>query len=261
MKTTGNTILITGGTSGIGLEMAKQLHALGNTILITGRDEIRLAKVAAALPGVTTLKSDVSRPEDIEALYTQVVKSHPKLNVLINNAGIMRKINLHKCDDSLNALTREIDVNLKGPIQLATIFLPHLKSQPDAAIMNVSSGLAFVPLPTSPIYCATKAALHSFTASLRVQLQGSNVRVFELCPPATETELLTTAMNAQDRKGISVMSVSDMVAAAVRGLGRNELEICPGQSNQLRFLSRLAPKFILGQLSKSVEHMLHGGRS
>ena len=137
-------------------------------------------------------------------------------------------------------------------------FLPHLKAQPTAAIMNVSSGLAFVPLPTSPVYCATKAGLHSFTQSLRVQLKNTKVQVFELAPPATATELLTSTSNAEDMKGVTVMKTDDLIAATVRGLLRDELEIRPGQSNQLRMMNRLAPDFILAQLSRPVDRMLQG---
>lgn len=121
--------------------------------------------------------------------------------------------------------------------------------------MNVSSGLAFVPLPMSPVYCATKAGLHSFTLSLRVQLKKTNIKVFELAPPATQTELLSD-WDPQDMKGISVMKVEQMVTAAVKGMQNDQFEIRPGQANQLKMMSRLAPQFILNQLSKPVERML-----
>jgi uncharacterized oxidoreductase len=254
MNTNGNTILITGGTSGIGFEFSKQLLALGNTVIATGRDEARLQKAKAALPGLQTIKSDVSKPADIEALLTKVSAEFPKLNILINNAGIMKTINLHDAPD-LEALTQEIDVNLKGPMRMAVAFLPHLRTQPDAAIVNISSGLAFVPLPVSPVYCATKAGLHSFTQSLRVQLKGTRVKVFEVAPPATETELLAD-MSAEDRKGVSVMAVDAMVTESIAGMAADRLEIRPGQANSLKFMSRVAPDFILKQLSRSTERML-----
>jgi uncharacterized oxidoreductase len=121
--------------------------------------------------------------------------------------------------------------------------------------MNVTSGLAFVPLPVSPVYCATKAGLHSFTQSLRVQLHNSNVKVFELAPPATQTELLGD-FNSEDMKGISIMKVEAMVAVAIKGMHNNQYEIRPGQSNQLKIMSRIAPEFILNQMSKPVARML-----
>jgi len=257
MNLKGNTILITGGGSGIGFELAKELVKLGNVVVITGRDPAKLAKAQQAIPGLKTIQSDVSQVKDIEALHATMARDFPELNVLINNAGIMRTINLHNKSDSLDGFTREIEINLMGPIRMVQQFLPTLKQRPAAAILNVSSGLAFVPLPTSPIYCATKAALHSYTRSLRVQLKNTpNVKGFELAPPATETEMLTSTSDAEDVKGIAVMKVSEMVAQTLRGMERDRVEIRPGQSNQLRFMNRVAPEFILGQLSKPVERML-----
>src|SRR5216684_1895575 len=166
MKLTSNTILITGGASGIGYELTKQLTALGNTILITGRDQAKMDRAKAAFPKIHTFRSDVSDPEAIATLYEKVTKQFPELDILINNAGIMREINVHDKAGSLEDITREIEINLSGPIRMVKQFLPHLKTKSKAAIMNVSSGLAFVPLPISPVYCATKAGLHSFTESL-----------------------------------------------------------------------------------------------
>lgn len=255
MQITKNTILITGGTSGIGFELAKQLSALGNTIIVTGRDSQRLEKAKKNLPSIHTFKSDVSDLKEIQSLYATVVEKFPELNILINNAGIMKAINLHD-SGSMEELTKEIDINLSGPIRMTQVFLPHLKSKASAAIMNVSSGLAFVPLPTSPVYCATKAALHSYTLSLRVQLKNTSIKVFELAPPATATELLHGSMNSEDMKGITVMSVDQMVKIAVQGMQNDQFEIRPGQSNQLKLMNRIAPQFILNQLSKPVDRML-----
>jgi uncharacterized oxidoreductase len=255
LKLSNNTILITGGTSGIGFEMVKQFSALKNTILITGRDAAKLEKTKKQFPQIYTFQSDVSDPQAITALFDKVTKEFPDLNILINNAGIMKTINFHSAADDLVDLTKEIDINLKGPVQMAKKFLPHLKKKSAAAIMNVSSGLAFVPLPTSPVYCATKAALHSFSQSLRVQLKETQVKVFELAPPATQTELLGS-FDPEDMKGISIMKVEKMVEAALNGMAHDQFEIRPGQSNQLKFMSRVAPQFILKQMSKPVDKML-----
>jgi uncharacterized oxidoreductase len=255
MKINGNTILITGGSSGIGFELAKQLLTLNNVVIATGRDENKLKKAQSLLPKLHVLKSDVSDSAEIESLRKKALGDFPKLNVLINNAGIMRMINMHDMQADLEGLTREIDVNLKGPMRMAKAFLPHLKKQGEAAIVNVTSGLAYVPLPISPVYCATKAGLHSFTQSLRVQLKNTAVKVFEVAPPATATELLAD-MNADDMKGVSVMGVEAMVADSIRGLAADRMEIRPGQANQLKFMSRLAPEFILKQMSHSVDRML-----
>src|SRR5437667_2968052 len=198
MKTSGNTILITGGSAGIGFEFASQLLARDNTVIATGRDEGKLREAKARLPKLHVVRSDVSRPADIESLRNAVLGEFPRLNCLLNNAGIMRRINLHDGGVTLEGLTDEIDINLKGPIRMAKAFLPHLKNQDGAAIVNVSSGLAFVPLPISPVYCATKAGLHSFTLSLRVQLKNTRIKVFEIAPPATATRLLSGASSKDD---------------------------------------------------------------
>ena len=229
MKLTNNTILITGGSSGIGYELTKQLTARGNTILITGRDQSKMERAKAASPKIHIFRSDVSDPKAIATLYEQVTKQFPDLNILINNAGIMREINVHDKAGSLEDITREIEINLSGPIRMVKQFLPHLKTKSEAAIMNVSSGLAFVPLPISPVYCATKAGLHSFTESLRVQLKNTKVKVFELAPPATQTELLDD-FNSEDMKGVSIMKVEDMVNVAVKGMQADRFEIRPGQA-------------------------------
>src|SRR6201998_4203025 len=255
MKLSGNTILITGGASGIGYELSKQLTALGNTILITGRDQAKMDRAKATFPKIHTFRSDVSDPKAIVTLYEEVTKHFPELNILINNAGIMREINVHVEAGSLEGITQEIEINLSGPIRTVKQFLPHLKTKTEAAIMNVSSGLAFVPLPISPVYCATKAGLHSFTESLRVQLKNTRVKVFDLAPPATQTELLR-GFNSEDTKGVSIMEVQDMVKVAIEGMQTDRFEIRPGQANQLKMMSRLAPGFILKQMSRSVDRML-----
>jgi uncharacterized oxidoreductase len=250
-----NTILITGGASGIGFELAKQLSSRGNKIVITGRDQTKLDKAKKLIPEIHTIQSDVSKPKEIDSLYSKITKDFPETNILINNAGIMKNINLHDPQTDLEAITSEIETNLNGPIRMTKKFLSHLKSKPYGAIVNVSSGLAFVPLPSSPVYCATKAGLHSFTQSLRVQLKKTKVKVFELAPPATQTELLGD-FDPVEMKGITIMKVEDMVNFAIKALETDRFEIRPGQSNQLKFMSRVAPEFILKQMSKSVDRML-----
>ena len=189
MKLEKKTVLITGGTSGIGLELAKQLLQRGNTVIVTGRDQEKLDAAKRAMPGIHTVKSDVSDPAAIAALYGSVLAQFPALDTLINNAGVMRNLNLNQARD-LNDVTREIEINLNGPVRMVQQFLPHLKTRKGALIVNVSSGLAFIPFPASPVYCATKAAIHSFTQSLRVQMEGTGITVVELAPPAVETPLL-----------------------------------------------------------------------
>jgi uncharacterized oxidoreductase len=257
MKLNGNTILITGGASGIGLELTRQLVKLGNTVIVTGRDSAKLKKAKVEIPAITTYESDVSHPTEIAKLFEKINSQFPKLNILINNAGVMKTINLNVSETELEDVSREITTNLNGPIWMVQKFLPLLKKQAESAIVNVTSGLAFVPLPTSPVYCATKAGLHSYTLSLRAQLSKSSVKVFELAPPATATDLLKSS-DAEDMKGITVMPVSAMVAAAIKGMEKNHFEIRPGQSNQLKLMSRVAPEFILKQMSRPVARMLAG---
>jgi uncharacterized oxidoreductase len=246
----GNTILITGGTSGIGLEIAKQLHR-DNTIIMTGRDPHKLDLARTQLCNVHAIQSDVSDPAAIAVLYAKVTREFPSLNVLINNAGIMRKINLHDSRADLTGVTREIETNLDGPIRMVSQFLPHLKKQKSSAIVNVTSGLAFVPFPISPVYSATKAGLHSFTQALRVQIKNTNVKVFELAPPGTETPLFRGDFDETDLGGTTGMDVVKLARLAIKGIERDVLEIRPGLSNILKLLSRVAPAFALNMLART----------
>ena len=255
MKLSGNTILITGGTSGIGFELAAQLLKLGNVVIVTGRDQRRIEETQRELPGIHAFQSDVTDPKAIALLCDAVITEFPGLNMLFNNAGIMRETNLleDRATGDLEDISREIETDLIGPIRMVKRFLPHLLRQPVAAIVNVSSGLAFVPLPIAPIYCAAKAGLHSFTLSLRVQLRNTRVKVFELAPPMTQTPLFAKDMHVRDVKGVQMMAVDEMVRRTIRGLKNDRLEIRPGMSNVLKLMSRLAPAFILKRLSKSVD--------
>lgn len=248
MKLIQKTILITGGSSGIGFELARRLLQRGNVVIVTGRDRQKLDEARRRLPGLHTIQSDVSEPAAIAALYDTVMAQFPALDTLINNAGIMRDLNLKTARD-LSDVTREIEINLNGPIRMIQQFLPQLSRRKDALIVNVSSGLAFVPFPISPVYSATKAGLHSYTQSLRVQLAGSNVTVVELAPPAVETPLLRNEFE-QEMKGQQVMDVKVLAERAIAGIEAGKLEIRPGLSNVLKLMSRIAPQLILNQMAK-----------
>ena len=250
MKLEGRTILITGGTSGIGLEMAKQLVALRNTVLITGRYPRKLDEAKRAVPGVHIFLSDVSRAEEIQSLRQRVIADFPLCDTLINNAGIMRNLDMNQ-SRSLMDVTLELQTNLSGPVQMVQEFLPHLKSRPNALIVNVSSGLAFVPFPLSPIYSASKAGLHAFTRCLRVQLQGSEVAVVELAPPLVETKLARDEFETE-MKGQKGMAVDLLVRKAIAGIESGKTEIRPGLSNVLYLMSRLVPSLPFGQMAKLV---------
>lgn len=254
MKMSNNTILITGGTSGIGYALAAQFLQRGNTVLITGRSEERLATARQSLPGVHTYVSDVSDPEAIRKLYSEVTRAFRDLNVLINNAGIGLKRNLNDTMGELEDLDKEIRTNLIGPIQMIKQFLSQLKHQKAAAIVNVSSGLAFVPVAVKPIYCATKAALHSYTQSLRVQLRNSPVEVIELAPPAVKTNF---NKGQEELNSSSAMDVNEFAKAAMRGLKRGKQEILPGLSPVARWIGRLAPHAVF--MKAEAERMIAQG--
>ncbi len=248
MKLKGRTVLVTGGASGIGFELATQLLGRGNTVIITGRQQAKLDAAKLALPGVHTFRSDVSDPGAIEALHERVLAAFQALDTLVNNAGIMRNLDMNGKRD-LTDVTREIETNFSGPVRMVQQFLPHLKTRKGSLLVNVSSGLAFVPFPSSPVYCAAKAALHSFTQSLRVQLEGTGVTVIELAPPGVETELFRGEF-AEEMKGQKAMDVKVLVSKAIVGIEAGKVEIRPGLSNVLKAMSRVAPQLMLKQMAK-----------
>lgn len=199
MNLTGNTILVTGGTSGIGLGLALRLHAEGNSVIIAGRRRELLDRISAEHPGIHCVELDVADPESITRVRDSLAASHPELNVLVNNAGIMLKENLLDPADPADLQTAEdhVAINLLGTIRMTYAFAPTLTTKSDAAILNVTSSLAFVPYPATPTYNATKAALHSFTERLRVQLSNASngVQVIEVVPPGVQTDLLDQRNN------------------------------------------------------------------
>ncbi len=192
MRMDGNTILITGGTSGIGRGLAEAFHRRGNRAIITGRREERLREICQGHPGMASFMLDVTQPDSIRAVAGKVIAQFPALNCVINNAGVQMFGNY--ADGALDEerLQTEVNTNLLGPIRVTAAFLPHLmrvSGESPATLVNVSSGLAFVPMARFPTYSATKAAVHSWTMSLRHQLRGSGVKVVELVPPYVATEL------------------------------------------------------------------------
>ena len=231
MKTTGNTILITGGGSGIGRGLAEAFHALGNRVIISGRRKQALDDTTAKNPGMTSLPLNIEDPASIRAFADQIAKQYPALNVLINNAGIMRVEKLQSPQDGLADAESTIATNLLGPIRLTAAFLPLLKKQPSSTIINVSSGLAFVPMAPTPTYCATKAALHSYTQSLRYQLRNSTTEVLELIPPYVATDL---SGGASDPRAMPL----DKYIAEVMAILKTQpspAEICVENVKPLRF--------------------------
>ena len=190
MKISGNTILITGGGSGIGAALAGALHAKGNRVIVAGRRRDALESVTAAHPGMATATLDVSDEDAIASGVERIVADHPDLNVVIHNAGIMIAEDVTTDPYDLSIAEGIIATNLLGPIRLTAALLPYLKRQPRASIVTVSSGLAFVPLVATPTYNATKAAIHSWTQAIRAQLADTSVDVMEIVPPAVATDLM-----------------------------------------------------------------------
>ncbi len=232
-----DTVLITGGTSGIGLEMAEQLSALGNTVLVTGRDQKRMQQIRTTHPQLHTYTVDVTGLASIEALYNQVVADFPRLNVLINNAGMMQNISFQKAPAA--GIADEVAVNLSGPILMTQVFLPHLIKQPAAAILNVTSGIAYFAFEKAPVYSASKLGLHSYTQTLRTQLKGTSVEVFELAPPRTTKPMFSGSEDdnrAVDR--IPKMPIADVVSIMISGMRKRRYEILPGMSKLLRLMGK-----------------------
>jgi len=232
MKTTDNTILVTGGGSGIGRALAEAFHKLGNQVIIAGRGKKTLDETTAANPGMKSLTLDVSDPKSIQSFAAQVTKEFPSLNVLINNAGIMQPENLLEKPDAPVA-EAIVTTNLLGPIRLTAALLPSLRKQPRATIMTVSSGLAFVPLAMTPTYCATKAAIHSYTQSLRYQLKSTKVEVSELIPPYVQTTLMGD-QQAEDPRAMPLKEFIDEVMSILQNQP-DVKEICVKKVYPLRF--------------------------
>ncbi|WP_160000614.1 SDR family oxidoreductase [Roseomonas sp. 18066] len=196
MQTTGNTILITGGGSGIGRALAQRWHDRGNRVIVAGRRLAALEETIAGRANMAALTVDIDDASAIRAFAAEAIRRHPEINVLVNNAGIMRREDATAPRDLADAEATVV-TNLLGPIRMIDAFIGHLSGKPAAAVVNVTSGLAFVPLPSTPTYSATKAALHSYSAALRQQLQGGPVEVIEIVPPAVQTEL-TPGQSSRD---------------------------------------------------------------
>lgn len=238
MKITGNTVLITGGASGIGFGLAEAFVKAGNQVLICGRRTSRLKEAQKMLPQLKVRLCDVSKKQDREDLFNWVKKDHPGLNILINNAGISRSIDFKQGMPELMRGEDEIAVNFVAPVQLSAYFIPLLAQKAEAAIMNVSSGLGFVPMASTPLYCATKAALHSFTLSLRFQLKDTPVKVFEIIPPIVETDLGKDSTDPSVRAGHHGILPSDLAAEVLQGMRNDEYEMVSGIAKGLMEGSR-----------------------
>jgi len=241
-------VLITGGASGIGMGLARAFHARGATVIIAGRNLPPLQAVAARHPGMHTELVDVADAHSVAALVERVALDHPGLNVLVNNAGIQQLLDFSsETSPDAASIAREIDTNLKGLIQMSAAFLPLLKRQPAARLVQVGSALSYVPLTAAPIYSATKAAVHSFTVSLRRQLAGGTVKVIEIIPPVVETGL----HRGQTRKPPNALPLDAFVKDAMAGLDADKEEIAVGLARVLRIAHRIAPGLFLSIINKA----------
>lgn len=218
MQMTGNTIFITGGTSGIGRALAEQFHSLGNKVIIAGRRQALLDEVAAAHPGIEGVALDISDAADIDRVAAQLIRDYPTLNVLVNNAGIMPFDDPSgRIDD---AVSRQIlDTNLLGPIRLTSALIEHLKAQPRATIIHNTSVLAYVPIATNAVYSASKAALHSYALSQRFMLKGTGVSVQEIAPPWVDTDLIKKSGDPR------AMPLDAFIAETMKGLATDAPEV------------------------------------
>lgn len=230
MRINGNTIFIPGATSGIGLALAERLHDAGNTVIVGGRRRELLAEIAQQHPGIDTIQIDTTDAASIAAASAEVIARHPQLNVLVTMAGIMRLEDWTTPAGFVETAEATVTTNLLGPIRLIGAFIEHLRAQPDATIMTVSSGLAFAPLRVTPTYNATKAAIHMLSESVRLQLEGTSVRVVELEPPSVATDLM-----AGQRESAFAMPL-DEFADEVMQILRDEPDASEVQVERVKFL-------------------------
>jgi uncharacterized oxidoreductase len=231
MKISDNKVLITGGATGIGYALAEAFIKAGNEVLICGRRENKLAEAQQKLPQLKTRRCDLSKKEEREALCNWVKENYPGVNIVVNNAGIQRFINFKKGTAELFGGEDEIQVNFAALVHLSAFFTLLLLKKKEAAIINVSSGLGFIPIAYMPVYCATKAGVHSFTVCLRHQLKDTPIKVFEIVPPAVDTELgKGTRGDSERHYGIPA---SDVAAATMISLKKDEYEIVVGEAKGL----------------------------
>jgi uncharacterized oxidoreductase len=223
MELSNRTVLVTGGTSGIGLGIAEAFHRFKSKVIVCGRDKKKLSGVEERFPDVTAIPCDLRYAGQRRSLAVDVLRRFPDLDVLVNNAGIQRYIDLKKGLDELKAGEDEITVNLVAPVELTSLFIGHLMKRPSAAIINVSSGLAFMPMVDTPIYNATKAAIHTYSLALREQLKDTSVKIIEVVPPMVDTNLNREGRDAAHVKFRGI-SVSKYMPTIIDGL-RNDTEI------------------------------------
>ena len=232
MDLSNRTVLITGGSSGIGFGLAEAFRHRGSTVILAARNERALAAAAERLPGVVTLPCDLADQQQRRDLAAAVLARFPSLDVLVNNAGVQKYVDLKKGYTGLQSGEDEIAVNFVAVVELTALFVEQLLSRPSAAIINVSSGLAFMPMSSAPIYCATKAAIHTYSLVLRHQLKDTPVEVVEIAPPMVDTNLNKAGRDASGR-GYRGISVAEYIPSVIEGLENGSDTILSGQGNDV----------------------------
>lgn len=235
MTTSGNTVLITGGSSGIGLALAKRFLYYKNTVIITGRDQTKLEQIKNEFPDMITFAGDLTDRNIVEQLVSFVEQKHPGLNILVNNAAVQYNYSFTDESDLMYKIDYEISVNLVTPLKLTGLFLPLLLKNKNSAVVNISSGLFIAPKKSAPVYCATKSALHSFTKTLRYQLENTNTKVFEIIPA-----LIDTPMTAG--RGKSKISPEQLTDEFFRNFSSGKFESYIGKTKLLKLINRFSPK-------------------
>jgi len=249
MKYNNQKVLITGGSSGIGLALAKKFIENDNTVIITGRNLSKLETVQKEFPNIHIFKSDVTDDAEVRMLADDIEEKFSGIDILINNAGIMNLVDAGNEENDLQKQMQEIEINYNSPIRLLHYFLPQLKKSKNAVLINVSSGLAYVTFSQAPVYSGTKSALHFWTQAIRPQLKSHDIKVVELLPPVVDTPLAHGADIAED-DNLKPMPPKKLAELFWKGFIKGKEEITPGISSQLKLMSRLAPKFIFKQLNK-----------
>ena len=249
MKQSKQIVLITGGSSGIGLAIAKKYMENDNTVIITGRNLQKLGAIQRDFPKIHIFQSDVTDSNEIKKLAIDIDQQFGGIDVLINNAGIMNLVDAGNESNDLQKQMQEIDINYNSPIRVLHYFLPQLKKSKNAVLVNVSSGLAYVPFAQAPTYSGTKSALHFWTQGIRPQLKPHRIKVVELLPPVVDTPLAHGADIAED-DNLKPMPPDKLADIFWKDIIAGKEEITPGISKQLKLMSRLAPKFIFKQLNK-----------
>ncbi|MGS4948052.1 SDR family oxidoreductase [Meridianimarinicoccus sp. RP-17] len=249
MDLTSKIVLVTGGGSGIGFELTRQLVALGNTVVICGRDEGRLAD-AARRTGAQAMVADVTSANDQDRMLASVQAQHGRLDLLVNNAGIFLAYDFRTDPDTLHKIEREIAINATAPLTLTRRALPLLEKSAQPAVLFIGSGIAFVASPGTPVYSGTKALIHHCAQTLRHQLQPHGITVFEAMPPVVDTDMAKALKSGNFKK----MKPADLVREILGGLLRNQTEMLLGQSRQIKWMSRIAPAFLFRQFAKTEFH-------